>query len=88
MFATCPQRSLLTLLAALVAVAVLLLWSAAPSVGAGHPRRHTVRSGETLWAIAATGYPGSDPREAVFRIEQTNHLESSTIIPGQVLLLP
>ena len=57
-------------------------------VGAGHPRRHTVRSGETLWAIAATGYPGSDPREVVFQIEQTNHLGGSTITPGQVLLLP
>jgi LysM repeat protein len=88
MFVRSPHRSLVTLLAALATVAVVLLASAAPSAGAGHPRRHTVRTGETLWAIAATGYPGSDPREVVFEIEQTNHLGSTTITPGQVLRLP
>lgn len=47
-----------------------------------------VRAGETLWGIAETGYPGSDPREAIYRIEQANHLASATISPGMVLRLP
>lgn len=89
MFARDSHRSLATLALALAMVLAVLLWSAAPSSGASsHSRRHTVRAGETLWAIAEAGYPGSDPRDAVYRIEQANHLASPLIDPGQVLVLP
>jgi LysM repeat protein len=68
--------------------AALFLGHVVPSSGAGHPRHHRVRAGETLWGIASSGYPDSDPRAAVDRIEQANHLTSASIVPGQVLLLP
>lgn len=73
---------------ALLVAAILFLAHAVPSSGAGHPRHHRVQAGETLWGIASTDYPDSDPRAAVDRIEQANHLNSASIAPGQVLLLP
>jgi hypothetical protein len=72
----------------LLVAAALFLGHAVPSSGAGHPRHHRVRAGETLWGIASAGYPSSDPRAAVDRIEHANHLGSASIVPGQVLLLP
>ena len=87
MFAMMLPR--LSVLAAAVALAAaLLLGQASPSSGASHPRHHTVRSGETLWGIATVAYSGDDPRDAVYRIEQANHLTAATIVPGQVLELP
>jgi hypothetical protein len=89
MFATTTSRRRSGFLASALLIAVALFLShAVPSSGAGHPRHHRVRAGETLWGIASTGYPGSDPRAAVDRIEQANHLTSASIVPGQVLFLP
>lgn len=89
MFASYSHRSLLTVAVAVAVVLAVLLGSAAPSSGASsHSRRHMVRPGETLWGIASAGYPNSDPREAVYQIEQANHLSSTMIDPGQVLVLP
>lgn len=50
---------------------------------------HTVRSGDTLWEIAAThNEDGVDLRNYVLDIKQANGLETSVIIPGQVLQIP
>jgi nucleoid-associated protein YgaU len=88
MFADTLPRPRTGLIATLCLAAVLMLGHVSSSAGASHPRRHTVRSGETLWGIAEAGYPNSDPREAVYRIEQANHLSSAIITPGMVLRLP
>ena len=50
-------------------------------------RYHTVRSGDTLWTIASSHY-GGDPREAVYRLEDRNHLAGALVRPGQKLVLP
>lgn len=73
---------------ALVAVLALFLWATfARSSGASGPeRRYVVQPYDTLWSIAATG--SDDPREGVWEIRERNGLESSTIVPGQVLVLP
>ena len=73
----------------LVAVAVLLLWALfAGESGAGGPERsYRVKAGDTLWSIAERTYPG-DPREGVWELRSRNELASSTIVPGQVLVLP
>lgn len=74
---------------AIVVVVAVLLWAVlARDTGAGpNPRHHTVRSGETLWSIATASYAG-DPRKGVWLLQQRNHLDGATIVPGQRLVLP
>jgi LysM repeat protein len=48
----------------------------------------TVAPGETLWDIASSRYPGADPRQKVFEIEQLNGLSGPGIEAGQHLRLP
>jgi len=89
MFATLDIRRALTLIAASAcAIAFLMSYAAPSSSGASHPGRHDVRVGETLWSIAERAYPTSDPRDAVYRIEQANDIHSADIAAGQVLVLP
>jgi nucleoid-associated protein YgaU len=47
----------------------------------------TVHRGDTLWAIAASRYPGDDIQSRVAAIEASNHLASAELSPGQVLTL-
>jgi nucleoid-associated protein YgaU len=73
----------------LVALAVLVLWALfAGESGAGGPERsYRVKPGDTLWSIAEQRYAG-DPREGVWELRERNGLETTTIAPGQVLVLP
>lgn len=73
------------LMFALVAVA---LWAAfaRPSDASGPEQRYVVQPTDTLWSIAATRY--ADPREGVYELRRRNGLESTLILPGQVLILP
>jgi LysM repeat protein len=71
----------------LVAVAVFLWATFARSSDASGPEgRYVVQPADTLWSIAATRY--SDPREGVWELRNRNSLEGTTIVPGQVLVLP
>jgi LysM repeat protein len=71
----------------LVALGVFVWAAFARSSDASGPeRRYVVQPYDTLWTIAATGY--SDPRKGVWEIKERNELEGSTIVPGQVLVLP
>jgi nucleoid-associated protein YgaU len=89
MFASLDIRRILSLIAASACALALAMSYAAPSSrGASHPRHHDVRSGETLWSIAERAYPTSDPRDAVYRIEQANDLHDAGIVAGQSLVLP
>ena len=67
----------------------LLLASARLAYGSGSApvERVVVAPGDSVWAIAATHYPG-DPRSHVDAILAANHLSSPSLIPGQSLLLP
>jgi len=73
----------------LLAVAVLLVWAFfAGESGAGRPERsYRVKPGDTLWSIAERTYAG-DPREGVWELRKRNGLDSTTIAPGQVLVVP
>src|SRR3954471_5981353 len=51
-------------------------------------QRITVRPGETLWAIAERVAPTADPRSTIARLESMNHLASSTVPAGSVLVVP
>jgi LysM repeat protein len=48
----------------------------------------TVADGESLWRIAESIAPASDPREVISEIMRLNGLEDSTVTPGQRLALP
>jgi LysM repeat protein len=75
----------IVVIVALLTVAVA--WGARGSNGAGHEQTYIVRTGDTLWSIAASHY-GGDPRQAVYRLEQRNHLAAPRLRPGQELVLP
>ena len=72
---------------AVVAISLFLWASFARSSDASRPEaRYVVRPADTLWSIAATRY--ADPREGVYELRVRNALEGTTIVPGQVLVLP
>ncbi len=48
----------------------------------------TVKSGESLWAIAGTVAPERDPRDVVADIVQLNNLDAARVVPGQTLFVP
>jgi nucleoid-associated protein YgaU len=75
-----------TLLVAFV-IALGVAVSARTSGSAGAEQRYVVKPYDTLWSIATSHYAG-DPREAIWEIQQRNHLPGATITPGQVLRLP
>jgi LysM repeat protein len=70
-------------------VATFLAWSLLTRTvdGAGNPQLYVVQPGDTLWSIAAARYAG-DPREGIWRLQRRNHLDGTTISPGERLLLP
>ena len=61
--------------------------AARPSGAHGHKVVYRVRAYDTLWTIASTHY-GGDARDAVWQIEQANHLGGTQIVPGERLVLP
>ena len=72
----------------IVGIAVLV-WSAMAHSSNAHGAKQvvTVRPYETLWTIAQRQYSG-DVRDAVWRIERANHLQSADVRVGQTLVLP
>ena len=72
-----------------LAAAVLVVWSIAarPSGAHGPKTYYRVKPYDTLWSIAQSHY-GGDVRDAVWQIQQVNHLGDSQIAPGERLLLP
>jgi nucleoid-associated protein YgaU len=72
----------------IVAVAVLA-WSVAARSSSAHGAREvvTVRPYQTLWSIAEQHY-GGDVRDAIWRIEQANHLSGASVRAGEKLVLP
>jgi nucleoid-associated protein YgaU len=50
--------------------------------------RYVVQSGDTLWSIAVSRAPGSDPRPIVQAIADANRVDAGSLVPGQVLVIP
>jgi nucleoid-associated protein YgaU len=72
---------------AVVAVS-LFLWAAfaRSSDASGPEQRYIVRPADTLWSIAASRYGA--PREGVYELRARNRLHGTTLVPGQVLVIP
>ncbi|MEJ7793704.1 MAG: LysM peptidoglycan-binding domain-containing protein [Gaiellaceae bacterium] len=72
----------------LLVVLSVFLWAtfARSSDASGPEERYVVQPADTLWSIAATRY--GDPREGVYELRRRNKLDGSTIVPGEVLVLP
>lgn len=73
---------------ALGALVVPLLGGSSGDLRLAGQSRVVVRSGDTLWSIAASVAGAEDVRVVVDRIQQLNHLQGAAVRPGQVLLLP
>jgi len=73
-----------------VVVVLLLLASAGNAAGdITDTYDYRVKSGDTLWAIAAEHGPdGVDRRRVVSAIERINDLTASTLQAGQVIEIP
>ncbi len=79
----------------LAAGVVIGLWAGplARAVGPTEPvpvaeHRVTVRSGDTLWAIAQRVAPGEDPRSVVDALVEANDVDPGALVPGQTLIIP
>lgn len=72
-----------------LAAAALVVWSvlARPSGAHGPKVVYRVKPYDTLWTIAQAHY-GGDVRNAIWQIQQANHLGGSEISPGEKLVLP
>ena len=79
-------------LVAIVAVVALVFGRQAfahDATETGASDTYVVSQGETLWSIAQSLTPvGDDVRETVATIQSMNMLSSSSIMPGQQLLVP
>jgi nucleoid-associated protein YgaU len=73
----------------MIVLAAVLLWAilARASSGSGKETLYVVKRYDTLWSIADRKY-GGDPRDAVWRIRERNHLGTTLLVPGQRLVLP
>ncbi|MGB7860394.1 MAG: LysM peptidoglycan-binding domain-containing protein [Acidimicrobiia bacterium] len=76
----------------LAAVLTVFLLIGGPADAEGPPRpatEHVVSSGETLWSIASAEVAeGEDVRNLIAEIKETSGLATSTLHPGQILLIP
>lgn len=97
---TISASTLLRVVVLLTSVVLVLLLLLAGSVAAGTESieasgtvtahiEHRVVPGDTLWGIAATYTdPDEDVRDTIYDIMRANHLDSSMIGIGQVLVVP
>jgi LysM repeat protein len=83
---------LLTLVTAPLVVAALTLslnaGGATATDSAVALKTVTVSSGESLWQVALTVAPNTDPREVIADIMSLNNLTSADVQPGQQLDIP
>ena len=74
----------MAVMACLMLAGARTAWGSSPSAYA----TVTVRSGDTVWSIAAERYPGSDTRDKVGEILAANRLQEPALHPGQHLKVP
>jgi predicted metal-binding membrane protein len=78
----------LVLLASLASAVLFTTASRAEQAPAGPPPTVVVRSGDTLWDIAARTAPQRDGQKAVEELRRLNGLSGYGVDAGDVLILP
>jgi predicted Zn-dependent protease len=89
-------RTVVALIATVLAFVVLSMGKGAVVTAMTHTSQavvanHSVvvRSGETMWAIAARELPGIDPREGISRIRTLNGMDATDVlVAGATLDIP
>ena len=72
-----------------ISLLVAAMFVAAVGVGAKAPTTTVkVEAGQSLWSIAAANYPDLDTRSAMQVIVDANHLDGTSVAPGETLVLP
>ncbi len=73
----------------IAALIALVFWAilARPSESASPELTYVVRSGDTLWTVAAAHYAG-DTRKAIWRIRERNGLDAPALVPVRRIVLP
>ncbi len=61
---------------------------AAPESTGSATHSVVVQPGETLWSLAASVAPQSDPREFILRVREMNAIGTDHVFPGQTLIIP
>ncbi|MBL7253687.1 LysM peptidoglycan-binding domain-containing protein [Paractinoplanes lichenicola] len=79
---------LLVVLASLASAVLFTTASRAEQSPAGPPPTIVVRSGDTLWDIAARSMPSRDGQAAVDELRRLNGLSGYGVAAGDVLILP
>jgi len=82
------RRARLALVVATAAAGFVVVGGVAYAGSPNTNARVIVRSGETLWGIAASHYPGTNIEQSIAAIESANHLDGAAIRPGETLTLP
>ncbi len=81
----------LSMLLVAIAAAFLLVGGAGADAGTPPtpPQEYVVESGDTLWEVAARHTaPGDDVRVVIGQIKAASGIATSSLRPGQVLLIP
>lgn len=73
----------------ILVLAAVLVWSVVARSSEAHGQRqvYTVKPYDTLWSIASSHYAG-DVRDAIYRIQDRNHLRGTVLRAGQRIVLP
>ena len=93
MHRTYVRRRLLSIAVALGLIAAMS-GPLSGALGVGHEpglvssRTYVVRSGDTLWSIAAAVAPDRDPREVIHDLDALNDMPVDRLMPGMVLAIP
>jgi nucleoid-associated protein YgaU len=86
-------RAVIAILVSLPLVIALVMLAlngggATATSGAVAPTTVTVQAGESLWSLAGVLAPEASPADVVSDILAINGLDSASVQPGQVLIVP
>jgi len=83
-----PRRLFINLSVCFIIIGLFSLIAAQTTRANNVPEEVIVRPGDTIWQIALKTRPREDPRRTMEAIRTANQLETLTVMPGQLLIIP